>query len=78
MGALRGTPRREGSTQRSAGVGGDFPLQKHWNDVGSFDMMGVLHEADGDGNIKIGDQINVDTKAVAQFERQRFDGKRGD
>jgi mannose-1-phosphate guanylyltransferase len=38
------------------------PGEFGWNDVGSFDMLGVLHDADENGNIKIGDQINVDTK----------------
>lgn len=39
-------------------VPGDFG----WNDVGSFDMLGVLHEEDKDKNITVGDSINIDTK----------------
>jgi mannose-1-phosphate guanylyltransferase len=38
-------------------VPGDFG----WNDVGSWDMMGVLHDADKDGNITVGDTINIQT-----------------
>ena len=48
------------------------PGEFGWNDVGSFDMMGVLHEADGDGNIKIGDQINVDTKNCITYSSGRL------
>lgn len=38
------------------------PGEFGWSDVGSFDMLGVLHDADENGNVKIGDQINVNTK----------------
>lgn len=38
------------------------PGEFGWSDVGSFDMLGVLHDADENGNVKIGDQINVSTK----------------
>ena len=48
------------------------PGEFGWNDVGSFDMMGVLHEADSDGNIKIGDQINVDTKNCITYSSGRL------
>ena len=33
-----------------------------WNDVGSWDMMDVLHEPDGDGNVLLGDVVAVDTR----------------
>lgn len=39
-------------------VPGDFG----WSDVGSFDMLGALHEADCEGNVKIGDTITIDSK----------------
>ncbi len=38
-------------------VAGEFG----WNDVGSWDMMGVLHDADACGNIALGDTLAVDT-----------------
>lgn len=38
-------------------VAGEFG----WNDVGSWDMMGVLHEADAQGNIGLGDTLAIDT-----------------
>lgn len=38
------------------------PGEFGWSDVGSFDMLGVLHDVDENGNVKIGDQINVSTK----------------
>ena len=39
-------------------VPGDFG----WNDLGSWDMMHVLHDADGDGNICVGDVITIDSR----------------
>ncbi len=32
-----------------------------WNDVGSWDMMDILHEPDENGNVLLGDVIAVDT-----------------
>lgn len=37
------------------------PGEFGWNDVGSWDMMNVLHEADENGNITIGDTIAINT-----------------
>lgn len=37
------------------------PGEFGWNDVGSWDMMGVLHEKDENGNIAIGDTITINT-----------------
>ncbi|MBB5226310.1 mannose-1-phosphate guanylyltransferase [Treponema ruminis] len=48
------------------------PGEFGWNDVGSFDMMGVLHEADSNGNISIGDQINVDSKNCITYSSGRL------
>lgn len=39
-----------------------IPGEFGWNDVGSWDMMSVLHDSDKDGNIVIGDFVGVDTK----------------
>lgn len=38
-------------------VAGEFG----WNDVGSWDMMSVLHEADANGNILLGDTVAVES-----------------
>ena len=39
-------------------VPGDFG----WNDLGSWDMMHVLHDADEDGNICVGDVLTIDSR----------------
>lgn len=39
-----------------------IPGECGWNDVGSWDMMDVLHDADENGNIIIGDVVAVDAK----------------
>ena len=39
-------------------VDGDFG----WNDVGSWDMLGVLHAPDEAGNVTVGDAVLSDTK----------------
>lgn len=38
-----------------------------WNDVGSWDMMNVLHSEDKDGNIKIGKTVCIETKNSTVF-----------
>lgn len=38
------------------------PGEFGWNDVGSFDMLKVMHEEDSDGNVVVGDCINIDTR----------------
>ncbi|MBR1722990.1 MAG: mannose-1-phosphate guanylyltransferase [Treponema sp.] len=48
------------------------PGEFGWNDVGSFDMLGVLHDADENGNIKIGNQINIDTKNCITYSSGRL------
>ena len=37
------------------------PGEFGWNDVGSWDMLGVLHESDGNGNISVGNTLSIDT-----------------
>jgi len=44
-------------------VAGEFG----WNDVGSWDMMGVLHEADANGNIGLGDTLAIDTTGTVLY-----------
>lgn len=38
-----------------------IPGEFGWSDVGSWDMMSVLHDEDGDGNVKLGDTLTVNT-----------------
>lgn len=42
-----------------------------WNDVGSWDMMKVLHESDDKGNIFLGDVVAVDTKDAIIYSSSR-------
>lgn len=37
------------------------PGEFGWNDVGSWDMMGVLHDEDANGNILLGDALAINT-----------------
>lgn len=39
-----------------------IPGEFGWCDVGSLDMMDVLHQKDGNGNITVGDAVAVDTE----------------
>ena len=39
------------------------PGEFGWNDVGSWDMLGVLHESDRNGNITVGNTLSIDTKS---------------
>lgn len=48
------------------------PGEFGWNDVGSWDMMGVLHAADGDGNIVLGDALAVDCRDTTVYSSQRL------
>ncbi|MBD5542756.1 MAG: mannose-1-phosphate guanylyltransferase [Lachnospiraceae bacterium] len=49
-------------------VEGDFG----WNDVGSLDMLRVMKEADSDGNILYGKQINIDTKDCISYGQDKL------
>lgn len=42
-----------------------------WNDVGSFDMMDILHEPDEDKNVFIGDVVGVDVKDSVMYSTSR-------
>ena len=48
------------------------PGEFGWNDVGSFDMMGVLHDSDAKGNICIGDNISIDSKDCITYSSGRL------
>lgn len=39
-----------------------IPMDIYWNDIGSWDSIAELFERDGNGNVKIGDVIELDTK----------------
>ena len=43
-----------------------------WNDVGSWDNLGVLYEADENGNVIHGNQINIDTKDCISYSKKRL------
>lgn len=45
-------------TDRIKVVTGEFG----WNDVGSWDMLGVLHESDENGNIAVGNTLGIETR----------------
>lgn len=38
------------------------PAEFGWNDVGSFDMLKVMHDEDEDGNVVVGNCVNIDTR----------------
>lgn len=42
-----------------------------WNDVGSWDMMDILHEPDENGNICLGDVVTVDVKDAVIYASDR-------
>lgn len=42
-----------------------------WNDVGSWDMMDILHEPDKNGNVYIGDVLALDTKDTVIYASTR-------
>lgn len=42
-----------------------------WNDVGSWDMMDILHDPDEKGNVLIGDVVAVDTKDTVIYSSNR-------
>ncbi len=46
-------------------VSGEFG----WNDVGSWDMLGVLHKADEEGNISVGDVLQIDTENTIVYSK---------
>ena len=48
------------------------PGEFGWNDVGSWDMMGVLHETDGQGNIALGDVIAINTTSSIVYSSKKL------
>lgn len=49
-------------------VAGDFG----WNDVGSWDMLGVLHASDAEGNVATGDALLIDAKDSIVYSSGRL------
>ena len=49
-----------------------IPGEFGWNDVGSWDMMHVLHDSDRDGNITVGDTLPIKTSNCVIFSRDRL------
>lgn len=57
----------------SASVGDVFviPGEFGWNDVGSWNMMDVLHTPDSNGNVLIGDAVAVDASNTIIYSSGR-------
>lgn len=43
-----------------------------WNDVGSWDNLGVLYDADENGNVIVGNQLNIDTRNCISYAKKRL------
>ena len=43
-----------------------------WNDVGSWENMDVIYDEDANGNILVGNQINIDTKNTISYSKKRL------
>lgn len=43
-----------------------------WNDVGSWDNLGVLYDEDADGNVFAGDHLAIDTKRCITYSKKRL------
>ncbi len=49
-------------------IPGDFG----WNDIGSLDMLAIMKEADENGNICYGDQVNLETKNCILYGQDKL------
>ena len=49
-----------------------LPGEFGWNDVGSWDMMNVLHAEDAAGNIRVGDALLLDSKNATAYSSGRL------
>lgn len=49
-------------------ISGDFG----WNDVGSWENMDVIYDEDENGNILVGNQVNIDTKNTISYSKKRL------
>ena len=48
-----------------------IPADCQWHDIGSWDMMRVLHDPDENGNVLLGDTVTVDTKNTVVYASGR-------
>ena len=48
-----------------------IPCDCGWNDLGSWDMMDILHDPDASGNICLGDVVTVDVKDAVIYSSMR-------
>lgn len=48
-----------------------IPGEFGWNDVGSWDMMDVLHDPDANGNVMVGDAVAVDVSNTVIYSSGR-------
>lgn len=48
------------------------PGEFGWNDVGSFDMLKVMHDEDADGNVVVGNCVNIDTRNSVVYSSKRL------
>lgn len=49
-----------------------IPGEFGWDDVGSLDMMDVLHQPDEKGNVEIGDTIAIDTTNTVLYSSKKI------
>jgi mannose-1-phosphate guanylyltransferase len=49
-----------------------IPAEFGWNDVGSWDMLGVLHEADDNGNVTVGDTLVIDSTNSTVYSQNKL------
>lgn len=49
-----------------------IPAEMGWNDVGSWDNLGVLYEEDENGNVTAGDFVGIDTKNCITYSQKRL------
>lgn len=50
------------------------PGEFGWSDIGSWDMMNILHEVDKNGNIILGDVLAVNTTNTTVYSSKKFVG----
>ena len=48
------------------------PGEFGWSDVGSWDMMGTLHDVDENGNVSVGDNLLIDTESTVVYSKERL------
>jgi len=46
-----------------------IPAEMGWDDVGSWETLGVLYDKDEQGNILRGEQVNIDTRDCISYAK---------